>query len=89
MNREDVKVLSENVPGTHRGHWWHIQIGEQYYIVSAVDLDFGGFAISGYRDSETMAFPADEHGKVTSWGEVGFVPFKDHWACIDTLLGDL
>jgi hypothetical protein len=33
-----------------------------YAIVSSVVAPFSGF--------ETLVFPADEHGEVTSWGEI-------------------
>ena len=89
LTRADVKVLNDNAGGpANRGHWWHIQIGEDYYIVSAVDLAHGGL-IPGYRDSETMAFPSDASGEVTGWGEVAFVPYKSHEDCITDLLGEL
>lgn len=89
LTRSDVKVLSDNAnPAEARGRWWHIQIGEDFYIVSAADLGFAG-VIPGYRTSETMAFPADANAEVTSWGEVAFVPYKDHEACITDLLGEL
>lgn len=89
FTRNDVKVLNDNAGGRDaRGRWWHIQIGEAFYIVSAVDL-MAGLSMPGYRDSETMAFPADESGEVTSWGEAAFVPYKDHEACIENLLESL
>ena len=88
LTREDVKVLNnDNAGGPEtRGAWWHIQIGDEYYIVSAADL---GISFPGYRTSETMAFPADEKGEVTSWGEVAFVPYKSHEDCIADLIGEL
>lgn len=86
LSRDDVTVLSTDLPGEHRGDWWHIQVGDKYFIVSAVDLSS---SMSGYRTSETMAFPADAAGEVTSWLEVGFVDRKDHEACIADLLESL
>ena len=93
LTREDVKVLSADVPGDHRGAWWHIQIGERYYIISAVDLMPAGFTGlvdsflgAGMRTSETMAFESNVDGAVVSWSDLAMVPFKDHWACIDDLL---
>lgn len=87
LTREDVQILNDNVPGW-RGVLWHIKVRGAYYLVSAVDLNIG-IDLPGYRDSETMAFPADEEAEALSMGEVGFVPFKDHWACIDDLLENL
>lgn len=83
LTRDDVTILNTNAPGRWRGDAWLIRIGEQHYVVSAVDLSV---KIPGYRDSETMAFAADKSGEVTEWTELGFVPHKDHWACIDDLL---
>lgn len=89
LTRADVAVLNDNAGGPNsRGHWWHIQIGEDFYIVSAVDLGAAG-VIPGYRTSETMAFPADAKAEVTSWGEVAFVPYKSHEDCITDLIGEL
>ena len=88
LTRDDVNVLNDNVPGL-RGTAWHIRIDDKYFIVSAVDLHFGGFVLSDYRDSETMAFPADAKGEVEDWCEEAMVPTKDHWACIDQLLSNL
>lgn len=93
LTRDDVKVLSADVPGEHRGVWWHIQIGETYYIISAVDLRpdgltavFDSFLGTGMRTSETMAFEADADAAIIDWSDLAMVPFKDHWACIDDLL---
>lgn len=86
LTRDDVTVLNTDLPNW-RGQAWHIQIGDRFYAVSAVDLDFPGLAsIPGHRDSETMAFRADNKGNVIEWGEIGFVPYKDHEACITDLL---
>lgn len=52
--------------------------GSAFVVASAVDLDFGGFDAGDYRKSETMTFPATEDGEVSSWGELGFVPYKSH-----------
>ena len=50
----------------------------EWVIASAVDLDFGGFSLEGYRTSETMVFPATEGGEIADWGEIGFAPHKSH-----------
>lgn len=55
-----------------------LEDGTDLVVASAVDLNFGGFTPTDYRHSETMVFPAGEDGKVTDWGEVGFVAYKSH-----------
>lgn len=50
----------------------------EFVVVSAVDLDYGGFGIGlGLRDSETMIFPSDGE-RVIDWGELAMVPLKSH-----------
>lgn len=39
-----------------------VKQGDDYYVVSSVVAPFSGF--------ETLVFPADADGNVTSWGEV-------------------
>lgn len=50
----------------------------EWVIVSAVDLDFGGFIVAEHRTSETMVFPATEDGEIADWCEIGFAPKKSH-----------
>lgn len=81
--REDVKVLSSDLKG-FRGTAWHIEIAGKHYVISAISNEFGN-----EFGNETMAFPADERGSVTGWGELAFVRGRDHEACIADLLRTL
>jgi hypothetical protein len=45
-----------------KGNACLVRRGVEYFVVSTADVPMLG--------SETLVFPADEEGKVTSWGEV-------------------
>jgi hypothetical protein len=79
FTRDDVEVLSTDVRG-FRGSAWHIKVGAKHFAISAISNEFG---------TETMAFAADEHGKVESFTDLAAVHAYDHEACIAALLDSL
>ena len=55
---------------------WHIKIGQNHFIVSAVQ---------GIMGTETYVFKCDEKGEVTDWGEVVGIKRWDHEEAIKLL----
>lgn len=60
----------------------------RFVTVSAVDLNFGGFDMGDYRNSETMIFPSDGE-TTTDWGELAMIPYKSHTDALADLGYDL
>lgn len=86
LTRDDVTVLNDSITSGAGATQWHIQIGQEHYVISAVDLSV---TIPGFRTSETMAFLADEAGDVADWMDLAMVEGKDHETCILHLLDEL
>lgn len=74
--RDDVNVLSTDLSG-FRGTAWHIEVDGKHYVISAISNEFG---------VETMAFAADDQGKVEDYADLAVVRRRDHEACIAALL---
>lgn len=71
-------IVSKLPPNEAGAVWWHIKVGDKFFIVSANTVPYSG--------PETYVFPANELGEVTDWGElVGLRGTLDHKEAIAEL----
>ncbi len=81
LTRDDVRIVDRPPHPSPVVTWWHIAIGEDHYIISAVDLPAAKI---------TEAFPADAAGEITDWDDpVASSRTADHEVCIADLLYNL
>lgn len=79
LTRENVVVLDRAVTGFN-GTVWHIQVGVNFYLVSAISEAFDT------GRPETMVFASDADAEVMSWFDLAVVSGQDHEAAIEKLL---
>ena len=70
-------IINKDVPGRHRGEWWHFEYKGRYYIASHSTFMFA---------DETLVFESNEKGEVVDWTDLAGGAGYTHEEAIDDLI---